>query len=193
MNAIHFQAVTGIIIAVVLGLVLANDPYPTPDGAGSFGGLNVYVFLGTMLGLVFAGIYILVNLACIGYFWRERRDEFNVIKHLLIPVLGVIAMIPALLSVIGGLTIPILDIKLDPYASSLKWTAPLVGAWVVLGIVVYIGLWVMNRAAADTGWRGLRRGREPGRGNLVLDRWMGRRRRRPIGSLSRRCPAGSGR
>ena len=57
-----------------------------------------------------------MNLACIGYFLRERRDEFNVVKHLVIPIIGVIAMIPALLSVIGGLTIPILDIKLDPYA-----------------------------------------------------------------------------
>jgi amino acid transporter len=146
-NAIHFQAVTGIIIAVVLGLVLANDPYPTPDGAGSFGGLNVYVFLGTMLGLVFAGIYILVNLACIGYFMRERRDEFNVVKHLIVPVLGVLAMIPALLAVIGGLTIPFLDIELPPYETALKWTAPIVGVWVVLGIVVYIVLWVTNRAA----------------------------------------------
>jgi amino acid transporter len=136
-NAVHFQAVTALVIAVVLGLVLANDPYPTPEGAGSLGGLNVYVFLGTMLGLIFAAIYMLVNLACIGYFWRQRRDEFNVIKHLLVPILGVIAMIPALLAVIGGLTIPILDITLDPYETALRWTAPIVGIWIVLGIVVY--------------------------------------------------------
>ena len=146
-NAVHFQAITALVIAVVLGIVLANDPFPTPDGAASFGGLNVYVFLGTMLGLVFAGIYILVNLACIGYFMRERRDEFNVVKHLIVPVLGVLAMIPALLAVIGGLTIPFLDIELPPYETALKWTAPIVGVWVVLGIVVYIVLWVTNRAA----------------------------------------------
>ena len=139
-NAVHFQAITAIVIAVVLGLVLANDPYPTPEGAGSFGGLNVYVFLGTMLGLIFAGIYILVNLACIGYFWRQRRDEFSVVKHLLVPVIGVIAMIPALLAVIGGLTIPILDIALDPYTTSLRWTAPIVGVWIVLGIIAYFVL-----------------------------------------------------
>ena len=100
----------------------------------------MYVFLGTMLGLIFAGIYILVNLACIGYFWRERRDEFNVIKHLLVPILGVIAMIPALLAVIGGLTIPILDIELPPYETALRYTAPIVGVWVVLGIVIYFVL-----------------------------------------------------
>ena len=139
-NAVHFQAVTAIVIAVVLGMVLANDPFETPDGAGSFGGLNVYVFLGTMLGLIFAGIYILVNLACIGYFWRQRRDEFNVIKHLLVPILGVIAMIPALLAVIGGLTIPILDIELPPYETALRFTAPIVGVWVVLGIIIFFVL-----------------------------------------------------
>jgi amino acid transporter len=148
-NAVHFQAITGLIIAVVLGLILADDPFPTPEGAGSFGGLNVYVFLGTMLGLIFAGIYILVNLACIGYFWRERRDEFNFLKHGIVPILGVIAMIPALLAVIGGVTIPILDIALDPYANALRWTAPIVGIWVILGIGVYFFLRSSNPAALD--------------------------------------------
>jgi amino acid transporter len=136
-NAVHFQAITAIVIAVVLGFVLANDPFPTPEGAASFGGLNVYVFLGTMLGLIFAAIYILVNLACIGYYWRERRDEFSWLKHGVVPILGVLAMIPALLAVIGGLTIPFLDIELPPYENALRWTAPIVGIWIVLGIVAY--------------------------------------------------------
>ena len=140
-NAVHFQAVTALVIAVVLGFVLANDPYPF--------GLNVYVFLGTMLGLIFAAIYMLVNLACIGYFWRARRSEFNVIKHAIVPILGVIAMIPALLAVIGGVTIPILDITLDPYSNYLRWTAPIVGVWVVLGIVAYIVLRMRNPQALE--------------------------------------------
>ena len=32
-NAVHFQAISAIIIAVVLGVILANDPFPTPEGA----------------------------------------------------------------------------------------------------------------------------------------------------------------
>jgi amino acid transporter len=139
-TAVHFQAISAIIIAVVLGIVLANDPFPTPEGAASFGGLNVYVFLGTMLGLLFVFMYICVNLACIGYFWRERRDEFNVIKHGLVPVLGVLAMIPAGLAVIGGLTIPILDVELPPYANALQYTAPIVGIWLLIGVVLYFVL-----------------------------------------------------
>ena len=140
-NAVHFQALTALLLAVVLGILLTNDPYPS--------GLNVYVFLGTMLGLLFAGIYILVNLACIGYFWRERRDEFNVIKHLIVPILGVIAMIPAALAVIGGVTIPILDVTLDPYDNYLRFTAPIVGAWLVLGIVLYFVLRSRSSEALD--------------------------------------------
>jgi amino acid transporter len=140
-NAIHFQAITALIIAVVLGFLLADDPYPF--------GLNVYVFLGTMLGLIFAGIYILVNLACIGYFWRVRRDEFNPLTHLVVPIIGVVAMIPALLAVIGGVTIPILDVTLDPYDNYLRLTAPIVGAWVVLGIVAYFVLRSRNPEALD--------------------------------------------
>jgi amino acid transporter len=148
-NAVHFQAITALIIAVVLGFVLANDPFPTPEGAASFGGLNVYVFLGTMLGLIFVFIYIAVNLACIGYFWRERRDQFNVIKHLIVPILGVLAMIPAGLAVIGGVTIPILDIELPPYETALRWTAPIVGIWMVIGVVLYFVLRTQNPEALE--------------------------------------------
>ena len=140
-NAVHFQAISALIIAVVLGLLLADDPYPF--------GLNVYVFLGTMLGLLFAFIYIAVNLACIGYFWRERRDEFNVVKHLVVPVIGVIAMIPAALAVIGGVTIPILDVTLDPYDNYLRFTAPIVGVWVLIGIGVYFYLRSRSPEALD--------------------------------------------
>ena len=140
-NAVHFQAITALIIVVVLGFLLTDDPYPF--------GLNVYVFLGTMLGLIFAAIYILVNLACIGYYWRERRDEFNWLKHAVVPVFGVIAMIPALLAVIGGVTIPILDVTLDPYSNYLRWVAPIVGVLVLIGVVIYIVLRMRNPAALD--------------------------------------------
>jgi amino acid transporter len=140
-NAVHFQILVAIVVAVAGGLILADDPYP---GSGP---INIYVFIGTMLGLLFAGMYMAVNLAVIGFYWRERRDQFNVIKHLLIPVLGVLAMIPALMSVIGGLTIPLFDVALPAYTNSLRFTAPIVGVWMAIGIVLFVVLWFTNRAA----------------------------------------------
>jgi amino acid transporter len=142
-NAVHFQVLLAIVVAVAGGLYLANDPY---EGLGP---INIYVFIGTMLGLLFAGMYMAVNVAVVGFYLRERRDEFNVIKHLLVPVLGVLAMIPAMMSVIGGLTIPLFDITLDPYENALRFTAPLVGAWMLIGIVLFVVLWFVNRAALD--------------------------------------------
>lgn len=140
-NAVHFQAVTGLAIALVLGFVLANDPF---EGSGP---LNVYVFLGTLIGLLFALMYIAVNLACMGFYLREGRSEFNVLKHVVVPVLGVIAMIPAVLAVIGGVTIPILNIDLPPYENSLRYTAPIVGIWLVIGVVAYFVLRARNPEA----------------------------------------------
>lgn len=140
-NAVHFQVLLAIVVAVAGGLILADDPF-----AGS-GPINIYVFIGTMLGLLFSGMYMAVNVAVVGFYLRERRSEFNVIKHLLIPILGVLAMIPAMMSVIGGLTIPIFDIELPPYETSLQYTAPIVGVWMGVGILLFVVLWFRNPEA----------------------------------------------
>jgi amino acid transporter len=142
-NAVHAQVLVAIVVAVGGGLVLKDDPF------SGLGPINIYVFIGTMLGLLFAGMYMAVNVAVIGFYWRERRSEFNVIKHLVIPILGVLAMIPALMSVIGGLTIPLFDVKLPPYENSLRFTAPIVGVWMAIGIVIFVVLWFVNRQALD--------------------------------------------
>lgn len=133
-NAVHAQAVLAIVVAVAGGLILANDPF---EGLGP---INIYVFIGTLLGLLFAGMYIAVNAAVVGFYLRERRDEFNVIKHLVVPILGVLAMIPAFLSVIGGLTIPIFNVELPPFTGALSLVAPIAAVWMVIGIVVYFFL-----------------------------------------------------
>ena len=140
-NAVHAQVLLAVAVAVIGGLVLVDDPYK------GLGPINIYVFIGTMLGLLFAGMYMAVNVAVIGFYWRERRSDFNVIKHLLIPILGVIAMIPALLSVIGGLTIPILDVPLAAFTGALGLTAKIVAAWMVIGIVLYFWLRMRNPTA----------------------------------------------
>jgi amino acid transporter len=143
-NAVHSQMLLGIAIVLILGFALSTEVYPA--------GLNVYVFLGTMLGLLFAGMYMAVNAACIGYFLREGRAEFNPIKHLVVPVIGFIAMIPALMLVIGGVTIPILDIEVPAYGGDLALVSPIVGIWMLIGIVLYFVIRSMRpQAIKDLG------------------------------------------
>ncbi len=143
-NAVHVQMILGIALVLVLGFVLTTDPFPA--------GLNVYVFLGTLLGLLFAGMYMAVNLACIGYFLREGREHFNPIKHLVVPIIGFIAMIPALLFVIGGVTIPLIDLDVPSLGGDLTLVAPIAGVWMLIGIVLYFVIRAMRpQAIKDLG------------------------------------------
>ena len=107
MNAVHFQGILGIGLAVGLGLLFQSQGQPLG------GPLTTYVWIGYALGLLFAGDV------------RRRQPRghrlllpasgapsSNLIKHLVVPILGILLLIPAFLGVLGGLTIPLLDIKL---------------------------------------------------------------------------------
>jgi hypothetical protein len=134
MNAVHFQGILGIGLAVVLGLLFQVQKQPLG------GPLTTYVWIGYSLGLLFAAMYVAVNLAVIGFFFRERRSDFSPIKHLLVPILGIVLLIPAFLGVLGGLTIPFLDIKLDPLKTPYDIVPLLVLVWMILGVVAYFVL-----------------------------------------------------
>jgi len=140
-NAVHLQGIVGIVLAVGLGLLFT--------GQKNGGPLTAYIWIGYALGLLFAAMYVAVNIAVIGFYYRQRRDEFNVLKHVVVPVVGVILLIPAFLGVLGGLTIPILDIKLDPLASPFDVVPPLVAIWMVVGIV--LGFVLQSREASRLG------------------------------------------
>jgi amino acid transporter len=141
MNAVHFQGILGIGLAVVLGVLfqVQGQPYGGP--------LTTYVWIGYALGLLFAGMYVAVNLAVIGFYWRERRADFSPIKHLVIPILGILLLIPAFLGVLGGLTIPLFDIKLDPLASPYNVVPLIVLIWMIVGVVAYVILRVRDSDA----------------------------------------------
>jgi amino acid transporter len=131
MNAVHFQGILGIGLAVGLGLLFQAQGQP-------FGGpLTVYVWIGYALGLLFAGMYVAVNVAVIGFYYREQRSEFSPLKHVIVPILGILLLIPAFLGVLGGLTIPLFDIKLDPLKTPYDIVPLLVLIWMIVGVVLY--------------------------------------------------------
>ncbi len=145
-NAVHVQAVFGIILAVGLSLWL-GAAYPATPGPE-----NTYFFLGYALGLLFAGMYMAVNAAVIGYYLTARRSEFNVLRHAVVPILGFILMIPAFVSTLGGIYIPIADFTPASLADPYSLVPPLVLAWMVVGVVV--GIVVRQRDAAKLGGLG---------------------------------------
>ncbi|MGH3409701.1 MAG: hypothetical protein ACRDRJ_45490 [Streptosporangiaceae bacterium] len=60
-----------------------------------FGPTEAFIFLATILTGTMIATYMVVNLSCIMFYLRRARSEFNVLLHLIIPVLGILAFIPA--------------------------------------------------------------------------------------------------
>ena len=92
-------------------------------------------------------MYIVVNAACIGFFARFQRGSIKSVLHVIVPLLGIVAFIPALLTAAG----------IPAFSSSratkpVSYAGPVVGVWMLLGLV-YLGyLWTRHRQrVVDTG------------------------------------------
>jgi amino acid transporter len=120
--------ITQLVVSVGVALWLGNkyDPY------------TGFVILATILVDIFAPMYILLNIACLTYFWRYRRAEFSWWLHGLIPVLGAIAFIPAFCA---GAGIPVFSF-ITPLPKPLSYAGPAAAVWMVIGVVYLVVLLV---------------------------------------------------
>jgi amino acid transporter len=141
----------GVLVQLVLTLVVG-----LPVGL-KYGPTTAFVFLATILTGVMIAIYMVFNLSCIFYYLRRQRSEFNVLLHLVIPVLGILAFIPAWLTALGIGSSFLKFVTPLAYPSSL--TGPIIGVWFVIGLVVLAYLYArhperlpeMKRVFADDG------------------------------------------
>ena len=117
-------------LAVMLGLGFGYDPG------------TAFAMIGTALVILLVGIYLVINLACIGYFAR-RRHGFSLISHLIVPVLGIAAFIPAWLAG-AGIKAPGLSF-IAPLSAPLSYMGPAVAAWMVAGVGYLIYLYRRDR------------------------------------------------
>jgi amino acid transporter len=108
---------------------------------------TAFGIVATALVILIVAAYIVTNLACIGYFRRAGRREFNPLLHLVVPILGVLAFIPAWLTA-AGIRVPGLTFitTLTPPTS---YAGPAAAIWMVLGVVYLI--WLYRRDPARVG------------------------------------------
>jgi len=99
-----------------------------------YGPTIAFALIGTIITGAILPIYIAVNISCIVYFWRDRRAEFNVVKHLLFPILGIALFVPGFFTNFG---IPIFKF-ISKLSYPLDLAGPVVGAWYAIGIVLMI-------------------------------------------------------
>lgn len=111
-------------VGVAMWLGFQYDPY------------TGFVLTATIVVDVFAPMYILLNIACLLYFLRVRRDEFNWMLHGVIPILGALAFIPAFCA---GAGIPIFSF-ISTLPHPISYAGPAVGIWMFIGVIYLIVL-----------------------------------------------------
>ncbi len=137
----HRSPVYSVLVAFVItvAVTLALGLKYTPTVA--------FAMVGTGLVIVLVAIYIVMNAACIGFFAR-RRGAFNWLSHLVIPLLGIAAFVPAWLTSAG---IKVFSF-VTPLAPPLSYMGPGVGGFMVLGVIYMIYLYRTNPGRiADVG------------------------------------------
>ncbi len=121
-----------LVLTLAIGLPIAVHYGPTTG----------FVFLATILTGIMIAIYMVFDLSCLLYYLRRRREEFSIVLHGVIPVLGIAAFVPAWLTALGiG-------------SSFLKFVTPLsypaseaglaIGIWYVIGLVVLVYLYLRH-------------------------------------------------
>jgi amino acid transporter len=123
----------------VLAVTVATIAVALSLGFG-YGPTTAFGMVGTGIVILLVAIYIIANITCIAYFLRRRRQEFNVLLHLVIPVLGAAAFVPAWLTAAGLPAFSFIT-RLTPPTS---YAGPAVGVWMVLGIGYLIWLYVRH-------------------------------------------------
>jgi amino acid transporter len=136
LNARHQSPVNAILLggvvslAVMLGLGLYYDP------------TTAFAMVGTGLVILIVGVYILMNAACIGYFTRNTDRGFNPLSHIIVPILGIAAFVPAWCAG-AGIKFPGLSF-ITPLPAPLSYMGPAVAVWMVIGVAYLIYLYLRD-------------------------------------------------
>jgi amino acid transporter len=121
-----------ITVAVTLGLGLAFNP------------VNAYAMVGTGIVIVIVAVYIVVNAACIGYFAsaanRGPGRRWNPLLHLVIPLAGIAAFVPAWLTA-AGVRVFSFVAPLTPPSS---YMGPGVAGFMFVGVVYLLYLYARH-------------------------------------------------
>jgi amino acid transporter len=97
--AIAVQQSIGITAILLVGLLLAPG--------------DIFAFLGTITTLAVIVLYIMANFALTAYILREHREDYNPWKHLVLPGIGTLALLPVLWTTVYPY--PAWPINLTPY------------------------------------------------------------------------------
>ncbi|MBF6060436.1 APC family permease [Nocardia terpenica] len=131
-NSPHVGIVFQLLVTLAIGL---------PVGI-HFGPNTAFVFLATIQSGVMIAAYMVFNLSCTMFYLRRQRSEFNWLLHLVIPILGIAAFVPAWFTAMGIGSSALKFVTPLTYPSS--ETGLIIGIWCLVGIVVLVYLYVRH-------------------------------------------------
>src|SRR3984885_7322095 len=97
--AIGVQQSIGIVAILIVGLSLAPG--------------DIFGFLGTVTTLSVIVLYVMANFALTAYIRREHRSDYNVWRHMVLPGIGTLALLPVLFTTVYPR--PAWPVDLTPY------------------------------------------------------------------------------
>lgn len=133
-NAVVVQLVLGLIISLGLGAKY------TPQVA--FG------IVATGLVVAIVPVYMIANLACIGYFSKHRKADQRPLVHIVVPIIGFLFLVPGFCNAAGITGVPGLKF-IVALSSPLTLGAYAMGIWIVLGLAALAYLKSKNPKAID--------------------------------------------
>ena len=78
-----------------------------------FGPGQIFGFLGTITTLAVIVLYIMANIALTAYVRREHPEDFNILRHVIVPLVGTVLLIPVLYVTVYP--VPTYPFNLTPY------------------------------------------------------------------------------
>jgi amino acid transporter len=142
LNAKYKSPQVGVLVELILGLVIALVLGFLTTPVIAFG------IVATALVVIVVPVYMLANLACVGFFARHRKEEQNWFSHIVIPILGLLFLVPGFLSVAGITGIPGMGF-IVALTAPYSYAPYVMLAWIVIGVVVLFWLRAKNPEAIE--------------------------------------------
>jgi amino acid transporter len=114
-GAITALCLFGLVSGIALGAALAP--------------INAFAFLAVLDALFVLLIYLLVNIACVRFFLRKRRENFSLLRHGVCPALSTL--------LIGGI---FLALFISPGDAPLSYIPFILVAWLLLGVGILFAM-----------------------------------------------------
>jgi amino acid transporter len=116
----HIAIAANVVFATVVALITAD----------AWGPLTAFAVTATAFVILVIGTYILASIACMVEYRQRSNGEWSLIKHFVIPAVGIIAM---------GFALYYTYVPLSPYPIRYAlWFSP---AWALVGILLMLALY----------------------------------------------------